>query len=116
MGTSSRQSATTSLHQTVSASISAHPGRGSDMLWPLVAVATISPVGVVRTPLLLPVPMSIPRRYSLTVTSPQLGLIAGRDHPCGYRRVGGRPSFLDTPAMPAGRSIALSARTPQSKG
>lgn len=61
--------ATTSVHQTASASCSAQPGRGTSIPWSARASATAEPSGRRRTPFELAVPTSMPRRRSPIVVS-----------------------------------------------
>lgn len=58
----------TSRHHRFSASASAQPGRGRLMAWAMVSEAITAPLRSTSTPLVLPVPMSIPSSRSTCQT------------------------------------------------
>ena len=92
---SSRAMAMKSAHQTLSASCSAHPGRGRDVACGRVAVATISPSGRTSTPLELEVPMSTPRSSSPSAATANLLEIE-----CTVHAVQVGPRTRDAPSGP----------------
>src|ERR1700712_816883 len=66
-----------SRHHSASASTSAHPGRGRLIEWAMDLDAMTDPDASTRTPLVLPVPMSIPS--SRSTAQPY---VAGTSPPC----------------------------------